>query len=111
MKTTCSFWLNFDGFVKSPSAALRFTPQFLRALHLELFTKPSFRGLFNRSSLSEEFVNSLKMRLFVIPANPGSSPGQAPESSSFNYLHIPWTAVFTGMTTLRFAKIPGFLAP
>jgi hypothetical protein len=43
-----------DGLVKSPSAALRFnfvvaahlevrlTPQFLRALHLELFTKPSF---------------------------------------------------------------------
>jgi hypothetical protein len=42
-----------DGLVKSPSAALRFnfvvaahlyvrlTPQFLRALHLELFTKPS----------------------------------------------------------------------
>jgi hypothetical protein len=42
-----------DGFVKSPSAALRFnfvvaaylyvrfTPQFLRAWHLELFTKPS----------------------------------------------------------------------
>jgi hypothetical protein len=45
----------FDGFVKSPSAALRcnfviaayplvrLTPQFLRALHLELFTKPSLR--------------------------------------------------------------------
>jgi len=44
-----------DGLVKSPSAALRgnfvfaahllvrLTPQFLRALHLELFTKPSFR--------------------------------------------------------------------
>jgi hypothetical protein len=43
--------LNIDGFVKSPSAALRFnfvvaaylvvrfTPQFLRALQLELFTK------------------------------------------------------------------------
>jgi hypothetical protein len=43
-----------DDFVKSPSAAFRFTfvveahigvrltPQFLRALHLELFTKPSF---------------------------------------------------------------------
>jgi hypothetical protein len=41
-----------NGFVKSPSAALRcnfvaaahlfvrLTPQFLRALHLELFTKP-----------------------------------------------------------------------
>ncbi len=54
--------VKFDGFVKSPSAALRFnfvvaahllvrlTPQFLRALHLELFTKPSFRRLFTRSS-------------------------------------------------------------
>jgi len=43
-----------DGFVKNPSAVLRFnfvvaahmfvrfTPQFLRALRLELFTKPSF---------------------------------------------------------------------
>jgi hypothetical protein len=43
-----------NGFVKSPSAALRFNfvvaahlvvrliPQFLRALHLELFTKPLF---------------------------------------------------------------------
>jgi hypothetical protein len=51
-------WLwNFDGFVKSPSAALRFTfvvaahlkvrftSQILRALHLELFTKPSFMNL------------------------------------------------------------------
>jgi hypothetical protein len=45
---------NIDGLVKSPSAALRFNfvaaahlsvrlaSQFLRALHLELFTKPSF---------------------------------------------------------------------
>jgi hypothetical protein len=45
-----------DGFVKSPPAALRFnfvvaahlkvrlTPQFLRALHLGLFTKSSFIG-------------------------------------------------------------------
>jgi hypothetical protein len=45
----------FDGLVKSPSAALRgnfvvaahpsvrLPPQFLRALHLEFFTKPSFR--------------------------------------------------------------------
>jgi len=43
----------FDGFVKSPSAALRcnfvvaahlsvrLTPQFLSALHLELFSQPS----------------------------------------------------------------------
>jgi hypothetical protein len=52
-----------DGFAKSPSAALRFnfvpaahmgvrlTPQFLRALHLELFTKPSLRCL--RGSLMQ----------------------------------------------------------
>jgi hypothetical protein len=46
--------VTFDGFVKSPSAALRcnfiveahlcvrLIPQLLRAWHLELFTKPSF---------------------------------------------------------------------
>jgi hypothetical protein len=61
---------NFDGFVKSPSAALRcnfvvaahlsvrLTPQFLRALHLELFTKPSFWRLFTRSSNIDGFVKS-----------------------------------------------------
>jgi len=31
-----------DGFVKSPSAALGFTPQFLRDLHLELFKNHRF---------------------------------------------------------------------
>jgi hypothetical protein len=47
------FFSNLDGFVKSPSAALRFIlrhcdvrqvrliPQYSRALHLELFTVPS----------------------------------------------------------------------
>ncbi|MCX5911989.1 MAG: hypothetical protein NTV04_08665, partial [Deltaproteobacteria bacterium] len=71
----------FDGFVKSPSAALRFnfvvaaylyvrfTPQFLRALHLELFTNPSLatlvwkRSLFPRSSPfaeSAHFLDRLK---------------------------------------------------
>ena len=33
-----------------------------------------------RSIKYDDFVKSLKMRFFVIPANPGSSPGQAPES-------------------------------
>jgi hypothetical protein len=49
------FPLLFDDFGKNPSAALRFDfvvaahlpmrlpPKFLRALHLELFTKPSGR--------------------------------------------------------------------
>jgi hypothetical protein len=47
------YFSNLDGFVKSPSAALRFAfvvaayqqvrlaPQVLRALHMELFTLPS----------------------------------------------------------------------
>jgi hypothetical protein len=51
-----------DGFVKSPSAALRFIfrhcdvpyvrliPQASRALHLELFTVPSVCGLFTSPS-------------------------------------------------------------
>jgi hypothetical protein len=50
-----NFLLPFDGSVKNPSAAfrcnfvaaahplVRLTPQLLRALHLELFTKPSIR--------------------------------------------------------------------
>jgi hypothetical protein len=33
---------------------------------------------------------------FVIPANPGSGPGQAPESS---YLKIFWTPDFAGVTS------------
>jgi len=53
----------FDGFVKNPSAALRFnfvvaaylsvrfTPQFLRALHLELFTKPSLWRLLKKNQV------------------------------------------------------------
>jgi hypothetical protein len=52
-----------NGFVKSPSAALRFTfvvaayhkvrltPQALRALHMELFTLPSQFWLFPRSTI------------------------------------------------------------
>ena len=56
------FGVNIDGFVNNPSAALRFTfvvpaycqvrltPQVLRALPLELFTKPSLWRLFTRSS-------------------------------------------------------------
>jgi hypothetical protein len=41
----------------------------------------------------------LKRCIAVIPANPGSGPGQAPESSYFKYLKILWTPVSTGVTT------------
>jgi hypothetical protein len=34
----------------------------------------------------------------VIPADPGSGPGQAPESSVFEFLKPIWTPVFTGVT-------------
>jgi len=47
----------------------------------------------------DDLVKSLKRRISVIPANPGSGPGQAPESSYFKYLKILWTPVFTGVTT------------
>jgi hypothetical protein len=48
---------------------------------------------------SDELVKSQKVGFPVIPANPGSGPGQAPESSYFKYLKILWTPVFTGVTT------------
>jgi hypothetical protein len=55
----------------------------------------------------DDLVKSLKRRISVIPANPGSGPGQAPESSYFKHLKILWTPVFgelsravsTGVTT------------
>ncbi len=47
----------------------------------------------------DDLVKSLKRRITVIPANPGSGPGQAPESSYFKYLKILWTPVSTGVTT------------
>ena len=47
----------------------------------------------------DDLVKSQKVRFPVIPANPGSSPGQAPESSYFKYLKILWTPVSTGVTT------------
>ena len=46
-----------------------------------------------------DLVKILKRRISVIPANPGSGPGQAPESSYFKYLKILWTPVSTGVTT------------
>jgi hypothetical protein len=49
---------------------------------------------------------SRKTPFFVIPANPGSGPGQAPESSLFRDLQNLWTPVTlsrrkpgTGVTT------------
>jgi len=47
----------------------------------------------------DDLVKSLKRRISVIPANPGSGPGQAPESSYFKHLKILWTPVSTGVTT------------
>jgi hypothetical protein len=47
----------------------------------------------------DDLVKSLKRRISVIPANPGSGPGQAAESSYFEYLKILWTPVSTGVTT------------
>jgi len=42
---------------------VRLTPQFLRALHLELFTKPSFQSSFTRSSTLDWVENRILNRL------------------------------------------------
>jgi hypothetical protein len=39
------------------------------------------------------------MLFSVIPANPGSGPGQAPESSIYKRVQIIWTPAFAGVTT------------
>ena len=65
-----------------------------------LFTKPSNKEIWNFGNLNfDGIVKSQKVRFPVIPANPGSGPGQAPESSYFKHLKILWTPVFTGVTT------------
>jgi hypothetical protein len=46
-----------------------------------------------------ELAKSLKMLFSVIPANPGSGPGQAPESSVYRPLESPWTPASAGATT------------
>jgi hypothetical protein len=53
---------------------------------LSIVVPPNFCG----------FVKSQIIIEPVIPANPGSGPGQAPESS---YLKMFWTPVSTGVTT------------
>ena len=47
-----------------------------------------------------ELVKNQKVGSFVIPANPGSGPGQAPESSSFHLHKFPG---------LRFSRSDDFL--
>jgi len=50
-------------------------------------------------STVDELVKSQKCPRIVIPMNPGSGPGQAPESRDFKGLQKHWTPVFTGVTT------------
>ena len=47
--------------------------------------------------ISQKSENSLP----VIPANSGSGPGQAPESSVFGWLKIIWAPVITGVKTFH----------
>jgi hypothetical protein len=48
----------------------------------------------NRKNFDELVKNQNSME-FIIPANPGSSPGQAPESS---YFKMSWTPACAGVT-------------
>jgi hypothetical protein len=56
------------------------TPQFLRALHLELFTKPFFRPLFSRSSylihLKYNFVNDKYLKLIIFLSSSSNPVGK-----------------------------------
>jgi len=64
------------------------------------FFHPNRQGhSLQRETKIDDLVRSLKRRDSVIPANPGSGSGQAPESSYFKYLKILWTPVSTGVTT------------
>jgi len=45
---------------------VRLSPQFLRALHLELFTKPSFRWLFTSSSILGEGIFYFRIMNFCV---------------------------------------------
>jgi len=60
-----------------------------------LFIHTTFRTVFNIDGL----VKSQKCPSIAIPVNPGSGPGQAPESRDFSALRQHWTPVFTGVTT------------
>jgi hypothetical protein len=54
----------------------------------------------------DDLVKSRNSIEFVIPANPGSGPGQAPESSHFKMF---WTPAFAGVTLQEtFCKIIKF---
>src|SRR4030042_4299989 len=48
---------------------------------------------------NDDLVKSPKAPHFVIPANPGSGPGQAPESSYFKQLSNLWTPIFIVVTS------------
>jgi hypothetical protein len=52
-----------------------------------------------QSISGDNLAKTLKRRISVIPANPGSSPGQKLESGYFKYLKILSTPVSTGVTT------------
>ena len=56
----------------------------------------------------DDLVKSLKRPISVIPANPGSGPGQAPESSYFKPLKILWTPVFGELSRAVSAGVTTF---
>ena len=59
-----------------------------------LSTPRRTKTIFKRRKF-DDLVKSRNSIEFVIPANPGSSPGQAPESS---YFKMFWTPAFAGVT-------------
>ena len=58
-----------------------------------VISSKSLKGMVSENIMYEGLMNSVKRNISVIPANPESDPGQAPESSYFKHLKILWTPV------------------
>jgi hypothetical protein len=62
------------------------------------------------ASTIDGVVKSRKSTMNVIPANPGSGPGQAPVSRNIRWLQKHWTPAFAGVTTFyEFITIKGII--
>jgi hypothetical protein len=81
------FWRMWRMMPKTSSSSLGARPRegssSIQKSGRDIRTLPKMENKFGDISL-DDLVKSLKRRISVIPANPGSGPGQAPESSISN---------------------------
>jgi len=103
---------NFDDSVKSrksttdvipanPGSGPGQAPVSRNIIWLQKNWTPAFAGVttFYEGFNFDALVKSRKSTTDVIPANPGSGPGQAPVSRNIIWLQKNWTPAFAGVTT------------